>query len=449
MSLKENIEFARKHWNTKIGLLVACFLTLSFEMALMTSVGSNGITQCLIYLLSAIIIITIWSYTNMLPRTKKGKVGFLVSIQCSNDEEYRKIKEDFVNTLRQLIKGGASGKSFHFIDIPQHISNSLNDHEEAFTFFEKTKAHFIVHGRVRLRKINNKDCHILDLEGKVSHKPMQVEVSQKLSNEFAELFPRKVKIETDNDLLSFNLTSDWTDCVAKYIIGIAAGLSGDLNYAKLLFEDVGQKLNQLNNNFPIFNIIRKRLPLRIAEVHLAYANNYIEKWRTNHDQATYKLFTDHVNSIPDNLPPIYDILLMKAIEAFLTNRDIDEAIKYTKMCKKHNHPIWKFNLAFLYGYRGQLGDAIRYYRKGLKHNLEPEAICQIEEFIEWVLKIEPAKYQLFYCLGFFNRHVKGDPKVALEDFENFTKESSDPQFQKEKEIASSWISELKKELALQ
>ena len=295
----------------------------------------------------------------------------------------------------------------------------------------------VVYGRVRLRNINNKECHIIDLEGIVGHKPIAQEISDRLSAEFNELFPRKVQITTDNDLLSFNFTSDWTECVAKYIIGIAAGCSHDLNYAKLLFLEVQQKLEHLDSDFPIFQKIRERLPIRLAELNLAYARSYFERWRDKfYAPENYQMFAESIKSIPDSMPPIYEVFLLKGIEAFLTNRDIDKAIEYTKKCKRFDGPIWQFNIAFLLAYNGRLSEAIKFYRKGMQYDVEPKTINDVEDFILWILEIEPKKYQLYYCLGFFNRHIKGDKETAINDFEKFTQETSDLQFQKEKRYCS-------------
>lgn len=99
-------------------------------------------------------------------------------MNCSNEKEREKIREDFIFTLQNLIKRGNIGSTFQVIPIPNHISEKITDNEKAELLRQKCKAHFFLYGRVRLREINNKKFHIIDLDGIVSHKPIPKEVSR-------------------------------------------------------------------------------------------------------------------------------------------------------------------------------------------------------------------------------------------------------------------------------
>jgi hypothetical protein len=77
--------------------------------------------------------------------------------------------------------------------------------------------------------------HVLDLEGGVSHSPVTTNFSQSFAKECTELLPRKLQLSKENDLFAFQFTSEWTDVVSRYIIGIASAISGDLDYAEHLF----------------------------------------------------------------------------------------------------------------------------------------------------------------------------------------------------------------------
>ena len=168
-----------------------------------------------------------WQWSKRPPKTKKNHLGFVVSIRCEDDKESRRVREDFVIPLRKLLRSSKRGQTFHFIEFPQHLSRQIHDLGDAEKLKTKTRAHFMLYGRVRERVLDGKDYHIIELEGVVSHKRVPEATQQILAREFSELFPRKVNISKENDLLSFQFTSEWVGVVSKYIIGIAAAISGD------------------------------------------------------------------------------------------------------------------------------------------------------------------------------------------------------------------------------
>lgn len=103
-------------------------------------------------------------------------------------------------------------------------------------------------------------------------------------------------------------------------------------------------------------------------------------------------------------------------------------------------------MAFLFAYDGYLKGAIQQYRQASKSKTKPEILPKIEEFIVWLLREEPDKYQLYYCLGYINRNIKGDDSLAIKDFENFLKYCPETNFAKERELAEKWIQEMKNKL---
>ncbi len=103
---------------------------------------------------------------------------------------------------------------------------------------------------------------------------------------------------------------------------------------------------------------------------------------------------------------------------------------------------FNYSMAFLYAYDGNLASAIRHYRRATKSVVSIGMLTQIEDFICWVLEREPDKYQLHYCLGFFNWKAKGDLVRALKDFEKFLELRHEDEFNKERELAEKWMAEL-------
>lgn len=445
--MKTLIDFAQRNWHKPIGLIASIIAALTFEILLLNSVKASTTITILVYVLTLLFLFSTWIYSNRYPKTHKGKVGFVVCIQFSNDNQKQIIRDDFVTTLRKLLKGGALGHTFHFIEIPKHISDKVFDMEDAHKLRLKTKSHFLIIGRVRLRTLGGKESHILDLDGIVIHRPLNETASAIISREFRELFPRRLRIATENDLLAFNFTSDWTECVAKYIIGIAASYSTDLNYAERLYRDVQKKLEGIKTEFPIFIKLKERLPIRFSEIYIARALSCLTAWRETKDDEALAQFALNLSRVCSDLSDTYEVLLLHGIEAFLNGRRINEAIAYTKRCKPYNDPVWHFNLAFLLAYQNDLYKSIREYNICSKYEIAPSTISEIEDFLVWILEEEPEKYQYHYCLGYYNWNIKGDLLRAIEDFNEFLKHAKQGEFVKEQELTLKWISKIEKQMS--
>ena len=114
----------------------------------------------------------------------------------------------------------------------------------------KTRGLFLVYGTTKLRDIQGKRQHVLELEGLVRHKPIGQEVSQKFSGEFREVLPSTFIISPTSDLLSFRVTAEWIDIAARYIVGVASGFSGDIDYAESLFLDLEKRLLSSSSSPP-------------------------------------------------------------------------------------------------------------------------------------------------------------------------------------------------------
>jgi hypothetical protein len=267
-----------------------------------------------------------------------------------------------------------------------------------------------------------------------------------VTKEFGELFPRRLHITTENDLLAFNFTSDWTECVAKYIIGIASACSSDIDYAEQLYMDVQKKLESINTDFPIFTKLKERLPTRFSEIYLSRSKGFLNAWRKTQDKNVLSQFVLNLTKISGDLVDSYDVLLLRSVESFLNGRRIKDAVEYTKKCKRYDDPVWHFNLAFLRAYEGNLIKTIRQYRICENYDVAPATLTEVEDFMVWILEEEPEKYQYHYCLGFFNWKIKGDLHQAINDFGEFLKHIRNGEFVKEKDLAQKWISEVKRQI---
>lgn len=439
--IKHLSEYVKLNWHKPKILIIGFAIYALVLCPILCTAKVNWKLGLFIYFASLIGISIYWYFEVRVPKNKKGKIGFIVAIRFPDNAEEAIIREDFIGTLKKLLYGGNIGNSFNLIETKKHISDSIENSSDANTILFKSKSHFILFGKVILRTIEGKQYHIFELEAIVSHTPIPNEVSNILSQELTELFPRNVRIDRDNLFEALTFTSKWAGIVARYIIGIAAYVSGDVNYAQELFLHVDNDLKNPNDNFPIYQKLKTRIPLRLTDIYVAKSHAYLRKWEYSRDEKYLIEVNNNVRKIPSNIES-YSIWLLQSIVFFIFDRDVDKAIKVIKKCKKIDDPIWRFNLAFLKAFNKDLKSAIREYKICERYPINPVTLDEVESFLEWVIETEPQNYQLYYCLGFFNWRIKGDFIQAKNDFDKFLEYRKDGEFDTEAELTKKWISEI-------
>ena len=162
--------------------------------------------------------------------------------------------------------------SFVFVEIPNHFVEQIISPDGAIKTLHNARCSFMIYGKARNVVLNGQIQHVLNLEGMVAHKPIPDEISKSSSKEFADLFPRRLTISSEGDLFQFEFTASWIDVVSKYIIGVAALLSGDVDYAQELFENLQLALIDIKLNLQALTKINQRLPLRLEDVYVVQLN---------------------------------------------------------------------------------------------------------------------------------------------------------------------------------
>jgi tetratricopeptide (TPR) repeat protein len=441
--LESSAQFIEARWHTKLGLIILETFVLFSVFSLTVNHFSIGIS-ILITICISIGIALVWLHSIRIPKTSKNKVGFLVAITCNDSHEKIKIDNDFIEPLHRLIKSGQNGHTFDFIVLNQYQSKKIISNDDAEKVRLKANAHFMVYGNVRLRNINDIDTHIIELEGIVSHKQVDSNSTTAFSQEFAELLPRRVHASTVNDVIFLQLTSEWTEIVAKYIIATAAALSGDLEYSEMLYTEIKIKLPLIESKIPVYTQLKHRVPLRLSEINLIKSQRNFDEWVKNKDDLSLLENADNLlNELLPEHQSLDTVTTLKALNCFLLNRDTQGALKLLNSINKRvRNQVWHLNVAFIFAYTAKLNNAARSYRIAAIESSNPSILSQVEDFIVWIIEQEPDKFYLFYALGYFNWKIKGDTKMAKSDFEKFL---SNPlaklRFPKEAEISNDFIRE--------
>ncbi len=282
---------------------------------------------------------------------------------------------------------------------------------------------------------------VLDLAGAVGHEPIPESMQSKFSKEFGELLPRRIMFPSDHDLLAFGVTGEWASAVARYVIGIAALLSGDLDYAEELYLVLRRDLEHRPPSNPATEKIWSRLPQRLAEVHAGRAQRALTRWQNSHsveDAADIKL---HIEQVDTTLPSFGQYATLRAISSFVADRDPDAALEWQKRAAASGEGTPYLNAAFLHAFKGNLKKAAQEYRKGALAGVSSDVPAQLEEFMLWALHEYPQKTQIHYCLGLLNRDIKGDPERVREEFQSFIAKCPEGQFVKARQLVAEWLAE--------
>ncbi|MDR3502169.1 MAG: hypothetical protein P4L79_06250 [Legionella sp.] len=437
------LEGIQKLWPTWYGLILSEALVIGLLVPFHT-IGIPLIFNIVVCSVLFVAVSLIWYFSNKLPKTKKDKIGFVVSISC-DDDNHKIIRDDFILTLRRLLITGNIGNLFHFIEVPKHIACTIIDQDNARDLRIKTKAHFILYGRSRSRTINSKEHTYIELDGLVVHGQTSDTVKDQLSKEFGELLPRKIAIENVNGFIAFEATSGWVELVAKYIIGIAAEVSGNLDYAEVLFSDVQSKL-QNHQNIPVYIKLKERLPIRFTEIYEARCILYYNKWRESHEDDILDKLDIELSKI-ELRRVTYATLNLKAIYQFIKHRNVTESIRLLKSCaNSYKDAVWHMNIAFLEAYRGNIKKALQHYRNALKLNVVPESAFEIENFITYILSIEPHNVHLLFCLGYINWKIKEDNMLAISNYNEFISKANPDTYSEQIEYAHKWVAEIERSM---
>lgn len=362
MDLDRYIELASEKWHQPIGLISALVAASLFPSLIPPIAWSSW--HGLLALIACTTVSAMWASARSPPKTSPSKIGFAVSTYCSDASEDKRVREDFVDRLRQLVKSGHSGQLFDFLEVPRHLAIRQQEHDKAKELMNKCRAHFMIYSRVRVRNIKGESHHVFDLGGIVQHAPLQDQVRTRFEKEFSELFPVRINIPQESDLLAFEFSSEIAHTVAKYIIGIATALSHDLDHAEKMYEEVSHRISGTNQTIPAFKKIADRLPVRFHEIHEARATTKYRLWGEKKDVRFIHAMGSALAKIPENSRFDTRVSALRAIHAFVAKGDVGAALAYIQKHANDSDPIHNYNLAFLHGFEGNLAKSIRLYRKG-------------------------------------------------------------------------------------
>lgn len=396
---------------------------------------------------SAVVLVwAAWFATTRLPRTKPGHVGFVLSLYAEDDAEDIRLRTDFVSHLRGLLHD-VEASHFHLMVVRRSLAYDVDDVDSARRVLARTRAHFMIYGRVRRRLVEGAPFHILTCNGMVRHRPAEETVRSELARDMMSYLPRRVQFAEDRDVFSFEATSEWLEVAARYAIGAAAMISGDAQYAEHQFLAVERRLRTGHRRLPALSTLSGRVAQRLVELYTVWhAHLAVETARVPLGEGVARL-EEVARKLLERDANNYGALLSLAMTDFVLRRDLPAAFKKVARCKHGPNANWRYSIAFLYAYKGDLTRARDEYKYAFQsRRIDAELPVHVEEFINAVIAQEPDKVQLHFANALVNEYAKEDVGSAVHHYEQFLATCPQGGFPTERGLAEGALGRLRPQL---
>ncbi|HEX9395657.1 MAG TPA: hypothetical protein VF943_02850 [Burkholderiales bacterium] len=419
----EFLQWLENKWDSRFAAVLLPAVTLVSTFLTLLKLGAELHSAILVSVLAASFVAGLWWYTHRPPRVRDDYLGILVAVTAEGERERSRVSADFVAAVQELFAENPGIAKVDVVELPRYHATQITNPEIATKYLGVCRAHFATYGRASIRKVQGQEHFVLKLQGVVVHTPIEMDASTALAKEMVQVLPLKVRISCENDLNGFEVTSKCFTDGTKFVIASAALLSGDFDLAEQLLLTLRQQFSALKKlkRMPGIKALIEKIPPRLADVYFCQSMRYHNQWRMTHAPEDLDKAKDYGLRLRKLAPEVETPYLALAIWHFARNRDLASAFAELAVCEKKRmrSPIWRFSVAFLHAYSGDLDRAFPYYQAALRMMARHELPFEVEEFMEWVLQIEPNKIQLYFCLGLINLFGKDDSESARADFQKF------------------------------
>ncbi|HEX6976763.1 MAG TPA: hypothetical protein VF185_00185 [Patescibacteria group bacterium] len=364
------------------------------------------------------------SFSKIINHNKKNprnKIGILIAVSSEDNDEKKHIDNDLISELNKFLNSKNLAGLFNIISLDTKEAKEI-DNTNWQKAVSRHKAHLIVYGHISKRNVNGIKNYSLKLEAGIVHNPIPIILSDLLSSEFAGIFPRERYFPTNDDLLGFEITTEWMGLSLEYMIGVALYVSRNLGLAYTLFEELDKKLNNISKTKGIEAVkhLKVKVPQRTIEVSLSICDFLYTTYSRKRDKKFIVDTRKYLDTIIKYNPKEKRAKNFLAIYYFLIENNAKKAIVCLKDLKD---PIQPYNMGFLLFFIDEIHQGLRHYNRAFKRRIPSKALIDAESFMEETLNDDPTKVQIKFAMGLINYRGKEDYTLALEDFKNFVKTS--------------------------
>lgn len=441
-----------ENWHRLETIFVILVSTLVLSLYFLSDIKISEIDlYTLIFILFlCLLIFFVWLKFVIIPKNKTGHVGIVISIDSENEEERRVIESDLIRAMVSAFDDSKCHVKFKIIQLPPWHASRISDADAARIYLKKCRAHLLIYGIAKERVVNKKPSHFIKIRQIAAHAPIDISMSKSISDEMSSVMPGNILVDRENELIGLEITSLWIAEAAKYFIAIASMASQNFDLSESLLVDLkSSKFLARVDGSPAIPKLRQLVIFRLADVYFLKSRNAHNRWRKSRlisDLDETYLYIE--KSYLTDQRYIYNYRLGKAIWHFCRQNNVNSAVIEIDKCRGSVDASWRYSLAFLESFNGNLDRAIDIYNKAFKRPAQPHVLFEVEEFITWVLGNNPEKYQLYFCLGLINMKGKHDKLLAIKDFQIFLEKCEANKHEKARRLVNQYVQQLKREIEL-
>ena len=367
-------------------------------------------------------------------RASPGSIGIVVAIRCETSEERNRVTSDLIPSFRSHLREARCQQPFEVIEaLPQSLPRSPSTSEEWARFLKRRNAQVVIWGTLSTR--NRGDTFVLRLDGAVAHQPIPTNTRRIFATELREAVPQLTSISLEDELKGFETTSATLSDGTKYVVAIAAGLSGSFAVADEL-------LTALKKTYPTSKRTtnrrgrKRKVPgwtLRLEEAHLSaltmWCRSCIQAWQEDKSDNAPLSDLQHVLQRIERSPlhaTNLEHLITKAYLAVSLHRDGLTAEKLLRKCQilGFADPLWRLSLAFVRCILGKHDRVLELYQEALSLGPRVETVLEVEEYCQWWLSLYGGPAELHLLSALLNARSKVDVELALSDLRSFREKAT-------------------------
>lgn len=436
------IKYLEKYFYSKKGLIIGHALIAVIFLIFFQLNTFKNIYILIILIISLITFTIFWIYFNSkMPKNLNDKIGIVIALKTENSKQRVRVKKDLAENVLKLLEK-YNLMNFNIIVPSEFQTNRINDiivnsfkkyrerrisnnqkisKEEKIwkKLRNKIGAHFYLYGEV-CERLEGENRYLINFNAVVLHKKIDLKLSDEIAKEIRSVLPN-VSFEEKKEITGFKFTSNVLYLAARYIVGVAALVSGNSYVAYNIHKDLKEQFIQALPGFPNISNILNNLKKHVSqELYIMSRTEYFIKRNIPLAREYLKKSreADHQNYL--------SIIFMSYI-AFDVERNFGKALSLIEKGKRlaGQDRLWIYNRAFLLIYSGKYKNALNELQDLAEDITENEKriILQCIEYDINLYKKEPDKKQLLFIIGYLYYKRLGNIPEALDYFEKFIEES--------------------------
>lgn len=383
------------------------------------------------------------------PKARRNTYGIAVAIATENEAQRAQITSDFIDTMKKALADSGLSEIISIVDVPGERALKIRDVNGAEKLVNKSGSVLLIWGRARVRRSKGQAYHVIDFNALLRHEFIENETSLAIARDMTAFLGGRRSIAVEDDLYQFEVNAQTTHIAALYFFSLGAAVSGELELALKVLDDLAPRVARVNAQTPpdirkTLEAIRARTKAGRGWLHFHLASVAHYRWRRSRDRRELDVVSRHLDAAEALLPGVYQVWILRALNKFVGDRDLRGARREFKKCREARiaDPTWRLGDAFLMAYGGSMVSAVRAYKSAFGMEFTSQVALEVEEFIEWILSEEPDKVQLHFCLGLINLWGKRDGGTALYHFKKFLEQAEETQFPELREQARRHVEDL-------